>query len=103
MIVFLAVVIIEMIFIYDAAFYRTVFLIIAAHATGSSLSVFGAVPKYWPWIIALFSALVFAASLAGAATNGKSPDFDFGVRGSSPRAPISAAKRQNRESLIGAR
>lgn len=66
LIVFLAVVIIEMIFMYDAAFYRTVFLIIAAHATGSSLSVFGAVPKYWPWIIALFSALGFAASLAAA-------------------------------------
>jgi len=65
-VVFLAVVIIEMIFMYDAAFYRTVLLIIAAHATGSSLSVFGAVPKYWPWIIALFSALGFAVALVAA-------------------------------------
>jgi len=64
LVIFLAVVIIEMFVMYDAAFYRTVLLIIAAHATGSSLSVFGAVPKYWPWIIALFSLLGFAAALA---------------------------------------
>lgn len=64
LIVFLAVVIIEMIFMYDAAFYRTVLLIIAAHASGASLSVFGAVPKYWAWIIALFALLGFAAALA---------------------------------------
>jgi hypothetical protein len=64
LLIFLTVVIMEMALMLDAAFYRSVLLIIAAHATGASLSVFGAVPKYWPWILIIFSALGLAASLA---------------------------------------
>lgn len=55
LIVFLAVTIIQMIDMADVAFYRAVLLLVAAHSVGASLGVFGTVPKYWPWIIFLFS------------------------------------------------
>lgn len=62
-IVFLAVTVMNMIFIDEVSFYRSPLLIVAAHATGASLGVFGSVKSYWPWIITVFGLLGGAAAL----------------------------------------
>lgn len=62
-IIFVAATVLQMIDMYEVAFYRTVLLLVAAHAIGSSLSAFGAVPTYWPWIILVLSLLGGASSL----------------------------------------
>jgi hypothetical protein len=54
LVVFAAATIIQMIDMRDVAFYRGVLLVVGAHSVGASLGVFGAVPKYWPWIIVVF-------------------------------------------------
>lgn len=56
LVVFVAVTLMEMFDMFEVAFYRYVLLLVAAHSVGSSLSAFGAVPTYWPWVI-LISAL----------------------------------------------
>lgn len=62
-IIFFAVAIIEMIAMLDVAFYRSVLLLVAAHSIGASLSAFGAVPRYWPFIILVFAILGAVVSL----------------------------------------
>jgi len=62
-IIFLVVAIIQMIAMLDVAFYRAVLLLVAAHSIGASLSAFGAVPRYWPFIILIFAILGAVVSL----------------------------------------
>lgn len=55
--IFVAVTLMEMFDMLEVAFYRSVLLLLAAFSIGTSLSAFGAVPTYWPWMI-LLSAIV---------------------------------------------
>jgi len=62
-VIFFTVTIIQMIAMLDVAFYRSVLLLVAAHSIGASLSAFGAVPRYWPFIILIFAILGAVVSL----------------------------------------